>query len=453
MKPDTKPDFNKLTGKPVLVFFYHLVPWSLGILCQSSVPIIDGYFLGNYVGPEALAVVNLAMPILGLFIAIEVMIATGASIRCGHYLGRGKLKEASRIFTQAILAVFSLIALLALLCILGLDTLVQILGADEALAPQLHEYLWVMLLFTLVLPSAFILEYFVGLDNNPALASAAMMMGATSNIVLTWILVSQLQLGVAGAAMGSGISALISFMTLLLHFLRKDRQLHWTLTKRKWTEVFTTMKNGISDGLSDGASALFILLFNWIVIAEFGLPGLVAMTVVNFLLETQETITFGFGDSLQMLVSANTSARHPERVAQFLRLAMIAGLTLGIGFLLLALLGSTWVSGFFIKDDNEAILLTSQIVIWIFPVFLLGSISVVLMAYFSALEKPLYAGTIALARSFLFPALMLITLPWLLGKKGIFIAIPVAELLTMTLALMLLRKQRQQDRFHQLDAA
>ena len=75
---------NKLTGKPLMVYLYHLIPWTLGLLCLSSVSIIDGYFLGNYVGSDALAVVNLAFPVVSLIMSVEIMIATGASIRCGR---------------------------------------------------------------------------------------------------------------------------------------------------------------------------------------------------------------------------------------------------------------------------------------------------------------------------------------------------------------------------------
>ena len=433
---------NKLTGKPLMVYLYHLIPWTLGLLCLSSVSIIDGYFLGNYVGSDALAVVNLAFPVVSLIMSVEIMIATGASIRCGRYLGEGNSDDASRIFTQAVLTVFGSVALLALLAILSLNTVILLLGANEHLAPQLYDYLLVILLFNLFLPSGFILNFFVGLDHNPTLASISMISSAGVNIVLTWLFVGQMDMGIVGAALGSGISAFSGFLILCSHFLRKQRQLRWTFVRDKWLEVFSTMKNGISDGIGDASGALIGLLFNWIVITEFGVTGLVAMSIVNFLLKIQTTMHFGFGDTLQMLVSANSGARQHDRIATFLKLTQGSGIVVGLGFILLALFGSEFVANLFIgRAETDTLQLTGQIFQWVSPVFLLSSINIVLMAYFAALEKPTYSGSIALARSLIFPALMLLILPTLLAGPGTFIAIPAAELLTLFLSLFFLKQQ------------
>lgn len=373
------------------------------------------------------------------------MIATGASIRCGRYLGEGNTDDASRIFTQAVLTVFGSVALLALLAILSLDTLVLLLGANEQLAPQLYDYLLVILLFNLFLPSGFILNFFVGLDHNPMLASISMISTAGVNILLTWLFVGQMDMGVTGAALGSGISAFAGLLILCTHFLRKQRQLRWTLVRDKWMEVFSTMKNGISDGVSDASGALIALLFNWVVITEFGVTGLVAMTVVNFLFKTQSTMLFGFGDTLQMLVSANNGAQQHDRVATFLKLTQGSGILAGLGFILLALFGSESIANFFIaQTETDTLQLIEQIFQFIFPVFLLSGINIVLMAYFAALEKPVYSGGIALARSLVFPALMLLTLPALFKGSGVFIAIPAAELLTLLLSLFFFKQQMNQ---------
>ena len=104
--------------------------------------------------------------------------------RCGHYLGKEDTGNASRLFSQSILAVFLAVAILSLLAFIFLDQVVLFLGANEALAPQLREYLKVILLFNLFLPSGFALNYFVSLDNNPLLASASMFGSAGINILM-----------------------------------------------------------------------------------------------------------------------------------------------------------------------------------------------------------------------------------------------------------------------------
>ena len=76
-----KLNTNKLTGQPLLSFLYHVIPWTFGFVCLSSVSVIDGYFLGNFVGEDALAVVNLSIPVITLITSLEIMVAAGASVR------------------------------------------------------------------------------------------------------------------------------------------------------------------------------------------------------------------------------------------------------------------------------------------------------------------------------------------------------------------------------------
>lgn len=432
---------NKLTSNPKIVYLYYMFPWMIGLLSLSSVSIIDGYFLGNYVGAQALAVVNLAFPVLSLISSVEIMIGTGSSIRCGRYLGEGNVQDASRIFTQSSVAIFVSIALLSLFAISSLDLLILLLGADESLAPLLYSYLLTILLFQLFLPSGFILNFFVALDNNPILSSVAMTSTAVINILLTWLFVVQLDLGIIGAALGSGISGFFGFIVLCGHFVSKKRQLQWVFVKKQWTEIFTTMKNGISDGIGDASSALFALIFNWIMIIKFGVNGLVAMAVVNFMLEIQSTMAFGLGDTLQMLVSANSSAKKYDRVSAFLKLSLVSGLIIGVVFILLTLFHSEAITAFFISQEKtEVLTLVNDIFHLIFPVFILSGFNIILMAYFSALEKPLYSGGIAFARTLFFPALLLLTLPLFLGDTGVFIAIVMAELLTCFLSIYFFKK-------------
>ena len=81
-------------GKVRSVFFYYTVPWVLGMVAFSSAVIIDGLFLGKYVGSEALGAANFVFPILSLLIGMGIMISVGGSVRCGKYLGQGDIQAA-----------------------------------------------------------------------------------------------------------------------------------------------------------------------------------------------------------------------------------------------------------------------------------------------------------------------------------------------------------------------
>ena len=399
-------------------------------------------------GPEALAAISLSIPIVALIFSTEIMLGAGASVRCGYYLGEGDSGNASRIFSQAIMTVFLSVALMSLVALFFLDSLVGWLGADEVLAPLLREYLLYIILFNLFLPSGFVLNYFVSLDGNPVLASASMFVTAVTNIFLSWLMVTQLDMGVAGVAIGSGVGYFAGFLLLLVgHFgFTRKRQLRWNCIRDKWTEVFTASKNGISEGINDLSEGVTMLVFNWVIMLEFGAPGLVALAIAYVILDVQATLVFGFGDALQQLISVNQGAGKPKRVASFLRLAVYSSLLIGLLSMVVGGLYSDYITNFFVAQgelvDYE---LVASVLLLISPVFVLGGLNTVLTAYFTGLEKPLYSGLIVLMGTLVFPLGALLILTYMYGGIGAFWAISVAELMTLLLALWLYRKNRSQN--------
>ena len=171
--------------------------------------------------------------------------------------------------------------------------------------------------------------------------------------LLSWLFVTQMEMGVVGAALGSGIGAFAGFVILTGHFFTKRHRLYWVFTKKGWKELFSTSKNGISEGINDISYSLITLLFNWVIIIEFGAEGLIAMAVVNFLLEIQTSVVFGFGDTLQLLVSSNQGARRYDRVSAFLKLTLLSSVLVGVFFIIISLVGSRSIAGFFIQSETS----------------------------------------------------------------------------------------------------
>lgn len=91
---------DPLKGKPVGVFFRYALPTVVGMLAISSATIIDGLFVGNYVGAPALAAVNISMPLLNIAFGFAFMLAIGGSVMAGKFLGEKNDAAASAIFSR-----------------------------------------------------------------------------------------------------------------------------------------------------------------------------------------------------------------------------------------------------------------------------------------------------------------------------------------------------------------
>ena len=93
-----------LHGPLVRTFLRYCIPWTLAMLLQSSAAIVDGFFVGRYVGAMSLAALNLVMPMFSLFFGVGVMLASGGAVRAGKYLGEKRPEAASAIFTKTMLS-------------------------------------------------------------------------------------------------------------------------------------------------------------------------------------------------------------------------------------------------------------------------------------------------------------------------------------------------------------
>ncbi|MCJ8344098.1 MATE family efflux transporter [bacterium] len=435
---------DKLSGHPILTFYYHALPWVFGFLCVTSVPLIDGYFLGNYVGADALAAVNLSIPLITAIFALEIMISTGGAVQCAKCLGQGNIKKASQVFSKTIFVIFISVAIISTLGLLFIHKLSFILGANESLAPKLIEYLKIILLYNLFIPCAFSLNYFVSLDNNPLLASTAMALSSLCNILCSWLFVTQFQWGITGVALGSGASALLGFSILCTHFLRKKGELFWNLTKDDWPHFLQSAKNGLSEGINELSTSLIILVFNWIIFAKMGLDGLVALTIINFILTVQMTIAFAFGDTLLLLSSTNRGANNDQRVTTFLNIALSTVFGIGVIFFILGYLYSQEITQIFVENPSSNSLdLAQQVLLIILPVFLVDGFNIIITAYFTSLEMAFNSSLIALCRTLIFPLILIYLLPRFYGNLGIFMAIPAAELMTLVLSLSLLLRHKK----------
>ena len=111
------------------------MPTIVGMLAISSATIIDGLFVGNYVGSDALAAVNLSMPLLNIVFGFSFMLAIGGSVMAGKFLGEKNPEAASAIFSRVLLVQLGLGLFSLGLGLLFLDSLIFLLGADQGVEP------------------------------------------------------------------------------------------------------------------------------------------------------------------------------------------------------------------------------------------------------------------------------------------------------------------------------
>lgn len=435
---DIDPRYDPVTGSVVATFVRYAIPSVLGMLAVTSAGMIDGIFIGNFVGADALAAVNLAQPVWAAFAAIVFMLAVGGSVMCGRFLGQKDAVSASAIFTRTLIAAVGSGIVIVSIGLLFLDDLASLLGATDEISPLVITYTSIVLWFAPVFIAALTMDYFVRADGRPVFAAAALAAFAGTNIALNTLFVVYLDWGIAGAAWASALADFVIFAILLSHWFHPSCSLRLTLARGHWRDVVQAAWNGLSEFINELSIGLMVLLFNWVMITRQGVEGVAAYTIIMYLMMIGIEVSYGISESLQPTVSRNLGARKPERIRKFMLTAVAAAFCVGLLVSLLLLLLPEQMIGLFLGPGEQAtaaIALTFISYFW--PAFLLNGTNITLASYFTALHRPLPSVAIAIARSLLLPGLGLLLLPLWFGDKGVYLAIPIAEFLTLILAVTL----------------
>jgi len=432
---------NVTKDKISSIFFQYALPSVFGMLAISSAGIVDGLFVGNYVGASGLAAINISLPIFSLLFGLALMLAVGGSVVSGKLMGQGDGSSASIIFTKTLLTVTIFSLIICAILLYNLETILHLFGADINLTNIAVEYLSVMLIFTPFFMSGIVLDYFVKVDSRPTLAFLALLLSAIINIILDWYLIVYLGKGIFGAALATGISQLALLFILLPHFFSKKATLKFVKPLGSYIKIVKAAGNGASEFVNEVSVGITTLIFNYIMIKSLGVDGVAAFTIINYILWIGVMISFGVSDSLQPIISKNFGAKKPERIASFLKYAFASVFSTGLIMIGLITIFPSELSNLFLGDSNEQtklIVLGFAALVW--PVFLFNGTNLTISAYFTAVHRPVPSATIAILRSLVFPIFFIFSLPLLLGTDGIFLAIPAAELFTFVIALFLFRK-------------
>ena len=178
----------------------------LSLIAMTSASLVDGIFIGNYVGVTALGAVNLTIPVTALLFGFAMMLSVGGSVRAGKYLGEKNYAAASAIFSKTLIFVTGYGVLAISLGLFFELQLFASLGAKEELFPVMSEYYRVILPFLLAQFIVIVMYFFIRLDGFPNLVAVALTVGALVNILLDYLFIGVLGFGLRGAAFATGIS-------------------------------------------------------------------------------------------------------------------------------------------------------------------------------------------------------------------------------------------------------
>lgn len=436
--------YNQLeiaSGNIYKTYFKFTLPNMIGLIAMSSVSLVDGYFVSNFVSSVALAAVNIIIPLITVVFGISIMLTIGAAVLIGTYLGEGKEDKASAVFTKVMITITAVSLFFTIVCYVFSEEVSRLLGANDEIMVYAVPYLEMVSIFFLFQALEYSLSVMIRTDGNPYLASTAVLFGAVLNVILDYIFIVKMNMGISGAALGTGLSFMASTFLILFHFFLKKGRLYLTRKIGQWKEIIYASYNGSSELLSETSVAVVAYLFNNIMVQSLGTYGVEAFTVINYALWATNMLCYAVGDSLVPLISINYGALEYGRIKKILSLSRISVLFIGaFVFALFTFIPekiiATLLNPVADKDAFEIALIFADYVKY---AFLFIGLNIIFSSSFTAFQKPLHSVVVALSRGLILPVAFIMIMPLIFKEKGIYLAVPLAEVITIMLGYYLWR--------------
>lgn len=425
-------------GKIHTLFFRYAVPQMVGLLFNSIYTIVDGVFIGNRLGRDAMAAAAVSVPLIEILISLALAVASGAAVMIATRLGQGKITAAQKIFNTAIWMIGSTGLLIALAGNLLLRPLAELLGATPDILDEAAAYLWYIVTFAPFQLFSFLLGGMVRNDGRPKLAMTAMILGAVSNIVLDYVFMYPLNMGIAGAALATAVGPIFSVLILLPHFILKKGKLYFIRCSVQSKDIKQILFYGFPSFIMEFTIGMVTFIYNFAIkYFGFGEIGLAAYLVIGYLMLILLTIVLGMAEGLQPVFSY-FMAIGAEKKNRDIRL-FSTGIFLGAGIIsygLIVFFAGDFFS-IFSPNDLELVAFAQSKSMAYFCGFFFAGFNILMISFWQSTAGTKEALIISLSRSLLWPSVLMITLPLIFGRETIWICQSLSETATACIAIML----------------
>ena len=425
----------------------HFTPWALlkfafpsiiMMIFMSLYTIVDGIFISRFLGSNALSSLNIVFPVINVVIAIATMLGTGGNAIISKYLGEGRDRDARECLTQLTVIGLAISLLLLVLTQIFLTPLCRALGSTDVLLADCRAYLSVSLMFAPACMLQTLFQSYLVTAGMPALGLFLTIGAGILNAVLDYVLILVFPMGIAGAAIATGIGQSVPAVAGLFYFLLSRKGLYFTRFRLHPKELFMACYNGSSEMVTQLSNAVITFLFNLIMLELAGENGVAAITILLYGQFLFNGFYLGFSIGISPIVGFQYGAGNRKQLRSIYRTSFLFVLASSVALTVIAVISSTPLVSVFTRDPKTFTLADAGFRIFAFN-FLFSGFNIASSGFFTALSNGRVSAIISFLRTLVFIVLSLLTLPRFFEITGAWLAIPVAEFLTLMLALRLHR--------------
>lgn len=417
------------------------MPSIVGMIFMSLYTIVDGIFVARIIGTEAISAVNIVIPYAMITCGIGVMLGTGGSAVVALKLGEGKKEEANRKFALIVIFGVAVGILFAVLSNIFASPIVRMLGASDLLYENCLIYLKILTAFAPAYLLQVMFQVFFVTAGRPGLGMFLTILAGCVNAFCDYLFMAVFRMGIAGAAWGTVLGYIIPAAVGVIFFM-KNRGLKFEKPLFDGETILKSCSNGSSEMVSNLAMSVVNLMFNWYMIKMAGEKGVAAISIVLYAQFVFHSIYIGFSNGVAPVISYNYGEQNFAQLKRLYRICMKFIVAVSIIAFAASLVFAKPIASVFTGNDLETFNMAIRgIRIFAFS-YLFAGVNVFASGFFTALSNGKISATISFMRTFVFVVIAFAILPFILGIDGVWLAVPVAEVLAFVLALFFMVRKR-----------
>lgn len=443
MEQSKTNQFNVLAEKPVgSLLMQYAIPAIVAMAASSVYNIIDGIFIGQGVGAEAIMGLALTGPLMSLTAAFGAMVGVGAATLMSVKLGQKDYGTAQKILGNVVIMNLTLGIVLGLLLLVFINPILRFFGASDVTLPYARNFMSIILVGNVVTHMYLGLNALLRSTNRPQKAMCATIGTVVLNCILAPIFIFVLGWGIRGAATATIMAQMIMLTWQLRLFSNKDELIHLSrsIIKLDVKIVKESLFVGLPQFLINLCACLVAAMMTRSLTTYGGDMAVGAFGICNRFILFIVMVVIGLNQGMQPIAGYNFGARRYDRVLGVLSKALIFGSVITLtGFVIGVFFPTPFVS-VFAKDSPQLIKLSAHALSCMVMMFPIVGIQIVSTAFFQSIGYAPKSIFLSLTRQLIFLVPAIFILPHLYADplEGLWHAAPVADGLASVLAITLL---------------
>ena len=418
------------------------VPASIGILVMSLNILVDTIFVGQWIGPTAIAAINVVLPVSFFIAAVGMSIGVGGSSIISRALGSLNKEKALNVFGNQI--ALTLLITISFVCggLYFVDQLIPLFGGKGTIFNPAKTYYTIVLYGVPFLALCMMGNTVIRAEGKPKFAMYAMLIPSIGNLILDYVLINILDYGMHGAAWATTISYILCVGFIFWFFISKNSELKPKLShfKLKAPIVKEIGSLGFVTLSRQAVVSITYLYLNNLLYSFGGETLVTAYAIAARMLMFALFPVYGITQGFLPIAGYNYGAQHYQRVKESVFVGLKYSVALGFMVFTVLMVFPEEISKLFTRD-SAVLGIAPNAMRWVFAVTPIAAIQIIGAAYFQAIGKAIPALLLTLTRQgFIFIPLLFI-LPKFYGELGIWMAFPISDVVATIITGLFLNKE------------